>query len=65
MNFTPLAAECSAAELVKLLNELFGKFDNLAHVSIYNIYYKLLMCFNLKTFTLTLTLTLMLKLKLI
>ena len=35
VNFTPLSAECSAAELVKLLNELFGKFDNLAHVRLY------------------------------
>ena len=33
MNFTPLAAECTAPELVKMLNELFGRFDQLAEVS--------------------------------
>ena len=32
VNFTPLATECTAAELVKMLNELFGKFDQLAKV---------------------------------
>ncbi|KAL4234423.1 cAMP biosynthetic process [Mactra antiquata] len=30
VNFTPLAAECTAPELVKMLNELFGRFDQLA-----------------------------------
>ncbi|XP_063441088.1 adenylate cyclase type 2-like isoform X2 [Mytilus trossulus] len=30
VNFTPLAAECTASELVKMLNELFGRFDQLA-----------------------------------
>ncbi|XP_053401460.1 adenylate cyclase type 2-like isoform X2 [Mercenaria mercenaria] len=30
VNFTPLAAECTAQELVKMLNELFGRFDQLA-----------------------------------
>ncbi|CAG5121133.1 unnamed protein product, partial [Candidula unifasciata] len=30
VNFTPLASECTAAELVKMLNELFGRFDQLA-----------------------------------
>ncbi|XP_061197262.1 adenylate cyclase type 2-like [Saccostrea echinata] len=30
VNFTPLAAECTAEELVKMLNELFGRFDQLA-----------------------------------
>lgn len=32
VNFTPLASECTAAELVKMLNELFGRFDQLAKV---------------------------------
>ncbi|XP_013380296.1 adenylate cyclase type 2-like [Lingula anatina] len=30
VNFTPLASECTAAQLVKVLNELFGRFDKLA-----------------------------------
>ncbi|KAK2145293.1 hypothetical protein LSH36_690g04060 [Paralvinella palmiformis] len=30
VNFTPLSADCTAAELVRMLNELFGKFDKLA-----------------------------------
>lgn len=34
VNFTPLAAECTAEELVKMLNELFGRFDQLAKVPI-------------------------------
>lgn len=33
MGFTSLASQCTAQELVKLLNELFGKFDELATVS--------------------------------
>ncbi|GFO02692.1 adenylate cyclase [Plakobranchus ocellatus] len=33
VNFTPLASECTAAELVKMLNELFGRFDQLAKKS--------------------------------
>lgn len=37
MNFTPLAAECTAPELVKMLNELFGRFDQLAEVRIFKI----------------------------
>lgn len=32
MGFTGLASQCTAQELVKLLNELFGKFDELATV---------------------------------
>ena len=32
VNFTPLAAECTAPELVKMLNELFGRFDQIAEV---------------------------------
>lgn len=35
MGFTSLASQCTAQELVKLLNELFGKFDELATVSVY------------------------------
>ena len=33
VGFTSLASQCTAQELVKLLNELFGKFDELATVS--------------------------------
>lgn len=33
VGFTGLASQCTAQELVKLLNELFGKFDELATVS--------------------------------
>lgn len=32
VGFTVLASQCSAQELVRLLNELFGRFDQLAHV---------------------------------
>lgn len=32
VGFTGLASQCTAQELVKLLNELFGKFDELATV---------------------------------
>ncbi len=34
VGFTVLASECSAQELVKVLNELFGRFDQLATVSL-------------------------------
>ena len=33
--FTKLASQCTAPELVKILNELFARFDQLAVVSIY------------------------------
>ncbi|ESO96914.1 hypothetical protein LOTGIDRAFT_115371, partial [Lottia gigantea] len=33
VNFTPLASECTSGELVKMLNELFGRFDQLARKS--------------------------------
>lgn len=33
MGFTQLSSACSAQELVKLLNELFARFDKLAAVS--------------------------------
>lgn len=36
VGFTSLASQCTAQELVKLLNELFGKFDELATVSLYS-----------------------------
>ncbi len=32
VNFTPLTAALSAASLVSMLNELFGKFDEAAKV---------------------------------
>lgn len=34
VGFTQLSSACSAQELVKLLNELFARFDKLAAVSI-------------------------------
>ena len=34
VGFTVLSSQCSAQELVRLLNELFGRFDQLASVSI-------------------------------
>lgn len=40
VGFTQLSSSCSAQELVKLLNELFARFDKLAAVSFtlkYNI----------------------------
>lgn len=33
VGFTVLASQCTAQELVRLLNELFGRFDQLADVS--------------------------------
>ena len=35
VGFTVLSSQCSAQELVRLLNELFGRFDQLANVSCY------------------------------
>ncbi|CAG0919290.1 unnamed protein product [Notodromas monacha] len=32
VGFTVLASQCSAQELVRLLNELFGRFDQLANL---------------------------------
>ena len=32
VGFTVLSSQCSAQELVRLLNELFGRFDQLASV---------------------------------
>ena len=34
VGFTTLSSQCTAQELVKVLNELFGKFDQLAMVKI-------------------------------
>lgn len=34
VGFTVLASQCSAQELVRLLNELFGRFDQLSNVSL-------------------------------
>lgn len=41
VGFTVLASQCSAQELVRLLNELFGRFDQLANVSNNTTYLKL------------------------
>lgn len=32
VNFTPLSEQLSASDLVKTLNELFGRFDQIAQV---------------------------------
>jgi adenylate cyclase 2 len=37
VNFTPLSEQLSASDLVKTLNELFGRFDQLAMVSFNSI----------------------------
>lgn len=37
VGFTQLSSSCSAQELVKLLNELFARFDKLAAVSNYSV----------------------------
>lgn len=34
VGFTVLASQCTAQELIRLLNELFGRFDQLADVSV-------------------------------
>ena len=34
VGFTMLSSQCSAEELVKILNQLFGRFDQLAQVTI-------------------------------
>lgn len=39
VGFTVLASQCSAQELVRLLNELFGRFDQLSNVSEYIWFY--------------------------
>jgi Adenylate and Guanylate cyclase catalytic domain len=36
VNFTPLSEQLSASDLVKTLNELFGRFDQIAQVSLVN-----------------------------
>lgn len=33
VNFTPLSEQLSASDLVKTLNDLFGRFDQIAQVS--------------------------------
>ena len=35
VGFTTLSSQCSAQDLVRLLNELFGRFDQLANVNIF------------------------------
>lgn len=34
VNFTPLSEQLTASDLVKTLNELFGRFDQIAQVNI-------------------------------
>ena len=36
VGFTRLSSGCTAEELVKMLNQLFGRFDQLASVRMYN-----------------------------
>ena len=38
VGFTVLASQCTAQELVRLLNELFGRFDQLSNVSVQRIF---------------------------
>lgn len=65
VGFTSLASQCTAQELVKLLNELFGKFDELATVSavatetdhMNNTEWSLLKAFRLKYHTIILILS--------
>lgn len=38
VNFTPLSEQLSASDLVKTLNELFGRFDQIAQVSNLHFY---------------------------
>lgn len=45
VGFTVLSTQCSAQELVRLLNELFGRFDQLANVSKINSFTLLLLLF--------------------
>lgn len=42
VGFTVLASQCTAQELIRLLNELFGRFDQLADVSL--LHYSILLC---------------------
>lgn len=37
VGFTRLASDCSPGELVHMLNELFGKFDQIAKVGCYGL----------------------------
>lgn len=39
VNFTPLSEQLSASSLVKILNELFGRFDQIAQVKFHIEYY--------------------------
>lgn len=36
VNFTPLSEQLSASDLVKTLNELFGRFDQIAQVGAFS-----------------------------
>lgn len=37
VNFTPLSEQLTASDLVKTLNELFGRFDQIAQVNLINL----------------------------
>lgn len=39
VNFTPLSEQLTASDLVKTLNELFGRFDQIAQVNQYINYH--------------------------
>ena len=43
VGFTVLSSQCSAQELVRLLNELFGRFDQLA--SVRQLFFAKTLCF--------------------
>jgi len=42
VGFTRLASDCSPKELVIMLNELFGKFDQIAKVSMIKYVYSII-----------------------
>lgn len=44
VGFTRLASDCSPGELVHMLNELFGKFDQIAKVTVYIAKYASVLC---------------------
>lgn len=50
VNFTPLSEQLTASDLVKTLNELFGRFDQIAQVSLASLskYYNIIITNNNK-----------------